>query len=72
MALTSFENDSLLTAAGFVLYKECGCGGTLTWKFRKAGTRTEIWIKPRMGMFMKLQDSINVKSGKLAALPSAL
>lgn len=74
MARIQFENMAALLAAGYVLYKECYCTGTLTLKYRKAGTRNEIWILPKMmgGMFKKIVDSVNVQSGKLLQLPSVL
>jgi len=53
----------------FTLYKVCSvCGVGVTYKYRKMGTTTEIWVMPTSGMFSKKEKSVTVYSGRLANL----
>lgn len=71
MATRNFENKAELEA-NYTHYDTCGCGGALTYKYRKTGTKKEIWVKPTMGMFQQFNDGLNIYSGKLSKLKEKL
>jgi hypothetical protein len=72
MSMRAFEGRAELMTK-YSHYDTCGCGGTLTYKFRSnSDTKSEIWIKPTMGMFQKFNYGVNIRSGRLGKLKEVL
>lgn len=69
--MRAFEGRVELEAQ-YTHFDTCGCGGSLTYKYKKKTSSEQIWIKPTMGMFQKFKDGVNVASGRLNKLKQYL